>query len=164
MEVDCREPEGAGGGMWGGVGHAGVSQPPAPNKWTIALLLRLTHASSGTPTQAHLTPWEGTGPIVQRLFPEPSWLTFPSLWPWPLQVLLRRLCQPFPLQPQPGRALPKHHNITSISLHPHPTRLPASEQATALPTPSSSGLTLLAARPPQPGPLTGNLTSSDPDR
>lgn len=163
MEVDCSEPEGVGGGMRGGVGHAGISQPPAPNKWTIALLLQLTHASSGTLTQAHHTPWEGTGPIVQRLFSETSWLTLSSLWPWPLQVLLRRLCQPFPLQPQPGCALPKHHKLTSIPFHPYPTRLPASDQATALPI-SSPGLTLLAARPPQPGPLIGNHTFSDPDR
>lgn len=58
--------------MQGGVSHAGISQPPAPNKWTVASLLQLTHASSGTLTQAHLVPWEGPGPIEQRLSPEPS--------------------------------------------------------------------------------------------
>lgn len=59
--------------MQGGVSHAGISQPPAPNKWTIAPLLQLTHVSSGTLTQAHLMPWERLGPVVQRLSsPEPS--------------------------------------------------------------------------------------------
>lgn len=149
--------------MWGGVGPAGISQPPAPNKWTIALLLQLTHASSGTPTQAHLTPWERPGPIVQRLSPEPSWLTLLFVPHGPLQVLLRRLCQPFPLQPQPGHALSKHHILASVPVHPHPARLPTSHQAAAVPI-SPSGLTLLTAGPPQPGPLTGNHTFSDQDR
>lgn len=150
--------------MQGGVGHAGISQPPAPNKWTIALLLQLTHASSGTLTQAHLTPWEGPGPIVQRLSREPPWLTpFLFVPHGALQVLLRRLCQPFPLQPQPGHALPKRHSLATICVHPHSTGLLASHQATAVP-PSPSGLAILTARPPQSGPLPGNHTLPDPDR
>jgi hypothetical protein len=51
--------------MWGGVSHVGISQPPAPNQWTVASLLRLTHASCGTLTQAHLIPWEGPGPLCR---------------------------------------------------------------------------------------------------
>lgn len=78
----------------------------------------------------------------------------------PLQVLLRRLCQPFPFQPQPGCALPKRHSLSSIPVHPHPAWLPASQQATAVPI-TASGLALLTARPPQSGPLTRNHSFSD---
>lgn len=63
VDVDCSEPEGLEGAC--GVSHVGISQPPAPNQWTVASLLQLTHASSGTLTQAHLIPWEGPGPLCR---------------------------------------------------------------------------------------------------
>lgn len=70
VEVDCSELEGLEGAC--SVGESRWNLPAtAPNKWTVASSLRLTHASSGTLTQAHLVPWGEPGPIVQRLSPEP---------------------------------------------------------------------------------------------
>lgn len=152
--------------MWGRVTLAPPSHPILTCECgRTAFPLQLTHASSGTPTQAPpCTGGEGTD----------SWAKAASraLWADPppsplpgglLQVLPRRLCWPFSHLPQPGHVLPECHRLFTISVHPHPAWLPATRQPAAVPL-FPTGLALLAARPPQPSPLTGNHTVSDPNR
>lgn len=83
VDVDCSEPEGLEGGMWGGVSHVGISQPPAPNQWTVASSLQLTHASSGTLTQAPSYPGRGRAHCAE-VFSRTFLTHSPLCVPWAL--------------------------------------------------------------------------------
>lgn len=85
--------------MWGGVGHAGISQPPAPNKWTIALLLRLTHASSGTQLRPPSHPGRGQAPLCKGYFQNLPGLLCPLCGPGPCRYFSGDSANLYPSSP-----------------------------------------------------------------